>query len=99
MVYLIVDTERKFCKIGFSKTPESRLKTLQRETVLKLELIFVIVGNMGTERYMHQRFSRLNASREWFKFDQSIYDYFEKCYNDAENVAYRNNLVASKILL
>lgn len=29
---------------------------------------------------------------EWVKYSQDIYDYFEKCYNDTENVAFRNNI-------
>lgn len=92
MVYLIVDTEKKFCKIGYSANPKRRLKELQRETVLKLELVCVIVGSIGTERYIQGRYSRLNASREWFKYHTDIHDYFQKCYNDAENVAYRLSL-------
>lgn len=95
MVYLIIDKDKKYCKIGFSDcNPDKRLQALIRETKLELSIYHVIVGSRGAENYMHKRFSKHWIKREWFWYSEDIIMYFDKCYNDSENVQYRASIIS-----
>lgn len=92
MVYLFADADNKYMKIGFSaKTPEARLKAVRTETKLDLRIMYVVLGSLGTEKYMHKRFSKYHIKREWFKYNDEIAKYFDSVYNDDENIKARSN--------
>lgn len=78
-VYLIKDEDNNTLKIGFSKNPKSRLKQLQIATSNKLNLIYMIDGQVQEdEKEMHNFFSHLKISSEWFINDNSIIEYFKE---------------------
>lgn len=53
-------------KIGFSRNPQSREKTLQAEDP-RLEMIFSVESERSTERRLHQIFDSLRVRGEWFR--------------------------------
>lgn len=70
-----------FYKIGNSKNPESRLKTLQTSNPNELELIFTFGSHrkdesLFFERWMHQLFSPFREKGEWFLMPDEIVQTF-----------------------
>jgi DNA-binding XRE family transcriptional regulator len=75
MIYLI-SHEYQFVKIGYTKNINKRLKQLQTSSPVKLEVLHLIDGNVTLEKELHLLFKDLRTSGEWFKFDNSILEYF-----------------------
>ena len=79
-VYLMQDTTNNYYKIGRSKTPQYREKTLQSEKPT-IELLFFYEGSCEDEMELHERFKEKRIRGEWFDINeediQVIKDYFE----------------------
>lgn len=69
-VYVMKDSLRNTYKIGFSKKPDFREKTLQAE-VPSIERIATYAGTMDDERELHRRFDNLRLRGEWFSLGES----------------------------
>lgn len=65
MIYFI-KAGKKHVKIGFSKDPIERLKSLQTGNPHKLEIVTTIPGSYETEKALHNYFSRNKREGEWF---------------------------------
>ena len=76
VIYLIVDKEMYYCKIGFSVEPKKRLKQLQTGCPLDLYIYGTIDGNQYVEREVHKLFKAYHIRNEWFNLSHSIIDYF-----------------------
>ena len=74
-VYFIGNTEFNFCKIGFSRSPESRIMDLQTGCPFALKVIHVIEGSLQTEKELHRKFRMLKTYGEWFKIEGILKDY------------------------
>ncbi len=77
MVYFILNKEVNHIKIGYSKNPKQRLKTLQTSSSHKLELIYSIEGDITIERFLHKQFKNSHIYNEWFYYDDKIIDFIE----------------------
>ena len=77
MVYLIVDENKTFCKIGHTKDVKERLTQLQDGNPLKLFVLCAMEGDKQVETEVHQMFSHLHKRGEWFLFIDEIYSYFK----------------------
>ncbi len=66
-VYFIQCEETKLIKIGYSKSPSSRIKTLGTASPGKLTVLKVTAGETGLERDLHERFSGDRSRGEWFR--------------------------------
>lgn len=80
-VYLIYSENR--LKIGFSKNPKNRLKSIKTENP-KAYIMYTIKVNEATEnaarvyeKKLHTKFAHLRIGGEWFSWDDSIYQYFK----------------------
>jgi DNA-binding XRE family transcriptional regulator len=80
MIYLIA-FENKFCKIGCTNDIHKRLSQIQVSVPIKLNVIALIDGGYNEEKKIHNMFKHLSELGEWFKFDNSIINYFasQKC--------------------
>jgi hypothetical protein len=76
-LYLILDMNDNVLKIGRSKNPKARIKTLQIATSHNLRLLFAIKGKGEIEKNAHEIFKNLRITSEWFTYDNSIIDFFE----------------------
>lgn len=65
-VYLILDAENDRVKIGHSRDPWRRLKTLQTGSSSKLELIGIIAGTADVEKRLHFDQHDVKVHLEWF---------------------------------
>ncbi len=65
-VYVVRDTYRGLYKIGFSRTVDRRLISLQAGSPVPLTLLFYVNGNRNFEKYVHQTFAQYNTHNEWF---------------------------------
>jgi hypothetical protein len=70
MIYFIVGG--KFCKIGFSKDPNTRLKELQTACPYKLKVVATMPGCFATELALHSVFSDQRTHGEWFHFTGNL---------------------------
>lgn len=80
-LYLIHDLVLNTLKIGKSKNPQGRIGHLQLSTANKLSLLFTVKDRGVLEKEAHAMFSELRLASEWFKYDQSIIDYFSTLNN------------------
>lgn len=63
-------------KIGFTRRPvEKRLAELQKHHACVLVVAAVAPGLMSEERHLHDRFSHLRVSGEWFRPDEELNAY------------------------
>ena len=70
MIYFI--KSGRFCKIGYSKNPQERLKELQTGSPYKHVLKATMPGDYQTEQALHQIFFCQQVQGEWFKYDGPV---------------------------
>lgn len=76
MVYLIENLNNSTYKIGYSKNPDKRLKTLQTATCDELKLVITIPGNTNVEKMLQDEFKEYHIKREWFSKTDVIFNKF-----------------------
>lgn len=64
-VYVMQNRRNGLFKIGFSKNPSFREKTLQSEEP-EVEMIFAYKGSIEIEKKIHDRYSKKRIRGEWF---------------------------------
>lgn len=78
MIYLISDSEKQYCKIGYTKkNPLQRLCTLQVGNPMKLSIISLIAGSTSFEKLIHKKFKKYYIRGEWFKYSKDIIEFFD----------------------
>ena len=73
--YLMCDILRGFYKIGKSKSPLIRERTLQAE-IPTIELVHVIENDM--EKMLHEKFSKKRLRGEWFNLSKNDINYIKQ---------------------
>ena len=89
MIYFIQNTQNKKIKIGYSKNPSNRLKSLQTGSPDKLKIIGKIDGNISFENKLHNKFHYLRRNGEWFVNGKELVDYIneqKKLKNRKQNI-------------
>lgn len=79
-VYLVKAKQLNQYKIGRSRTPDIRLRTLQMQSPVSLELISLIecVDMIETERYLHKKFAEYRIKgTEWFVLRTADVSWFQ----------------------
>ena len=76
-VYLIEAVGHNMVKIGHSKDPDSRLKSLSSASPFGLQLLAKIPGGKSREMELHKRFSQYRAKGEWFLDVPCIRKFFD----------------------
>lgn len=66
-----------FLKIGFAGDVRSRLRELQTSCPHTLAILHSHPGTKFTERQLHQKFSALRSSGEWFRYEGALKEYVE----------------------
>ncbi len=69
-IYLMADTTNGFTKIGYSKKPKHRERTLQSEKPT-IELIWKKEGTRKNEKELHELFAHCRIRGEWFNLTRS----------------------------
>ena len=77
-LYLIQNPITNDLKIGISNEPQRRIEELQNTNGRQLNLLYTIPGKSELEKSLHTKFSHLRLKGEWFKYDESIIQEFEK---------------------
>lgn len=75
-LYLIRDERNNLVKIGRSKNPSARERTLQSEMPL-LSLFWKVEGFEDEEVKLHEIFSDKRIRGEWFQLDESDVDFIK----------------------
>lgn len=99
MIYLITCLQNNSCKIGFSSDPKKRLTSLQTSNPYKLELSAIIDGDIIKEKELHEKFKEFSLLGEWFKYNQSIMEFFnsENYYLDYPTIKPCNKYESRRI--
>jgi len=73
-IYFLEDIENKIVKIGFSKDPETRLKTLQGSYPFPTRVLGLTYGNITRENEIHKYFEtfRVRSRSEWFYLTDEV---------------------------
>lgn len=71
-IYLIGNLKYGFVKIGFSKTPEKRIKAIQTGCPFPLAILKTYKGSIGKEYLLHKKYHRYRTFGEWFKIQGSL---------------------------
>jgi len=67
-VYVIGNTHAEVCKIGFSKTPNKRLKGIQTGCPYPIKILYLFVGSINLEKQLHKKYSKYRLNGEWFSY-------------------------------
>lgn len=68
VVYLIGASGMPLAKIGRTKDPQGRLRSIQRMSPVQLEIRWQTDGGSALETHLHRRFKALRTHGEWFDF-------------------------------
>ncbi|MGP5722781.1 GIY-YIG nuclease family protein [Corynebacterium casei] len=71
-VYFVYSPDADKVKIGFSDSPESRMKSMQTGSPVPLELLGTIPGGQDVEMELHERFKSDRSHGEWFRMTSEI---------------------------
>ena len=89
-IYLAISKNRNYCKIGFSKNPEKRIKEqhkpkeIIKDGGLALEVCFK--GTLADEFALHKKFrpfavqigkGKTQVKTEWYQVEADILNYFD----------------------
>lgn len=87
MNYVYIITDGEGYKIGFSKSPEKRLKELQTANKNKLQLIHTQEVKFGqqTERALHNFLAQYRQEGEWFLLSLDLIEQTKKLCLTIEN--------------
>lgn len=69
-IYLMFDTRTAYTKIGRSKNPKARERTLQSDNPL-IELLGSIEAPVTVEKELHRRYADKRIRGEWFDLSES----------------------------
>lgn len=75
-IYMMLDGHTGFIKIGRSKNPSTRERTLQAQVPL-LEMIWVCSGMNSDETHLHKIFDKKRLRGEWFDLSGDDVDYIK----------------------
>jgi hypothetical protein len=71
-VFVCLIGEYEYCKIGFSTSPEKRLKSIQTSSPEKTEVFFTVNGCRKHEKKAHFILDQYRTNGEWFKCTPQI---------------------------
>ena len=71
-VYFFVDLKRRWCKIGLSRNPRTRLRNVQTSMPFLLESVLEFHGSHAVEKGLHRRFKHLRIRGEWYSFGPEL---------------------------
>ncbi len=77
-LYLIINNDRKYLKIGVSVNTKDRIKNLQTSNPDKLSIMFALKNKSHLEKVLHKKFSHINKNGEWFDYSDEIVNEFKK---------------------
>lgn len=80
-VYVMIDKNTGFYKIGRSKNPKTREKTLQSEKPT-IEMLFNYDARVKDEKELHKMFSNKRVRGEWFDLNGSDLMTIKEYFND-----------------
>jgi hypothetical protein len=86
-IYLAIDENTGYHKIGWSINPRKREKTLQSEKPT-IFFLWVINGSKKDESYLHRLFSSKRIRGEWFDLDKQD---IEMLVNEADIINNKNS--------
>ena len=80
MIYFVQTHDKKYIKIGYSRTSRSakqRLHQLQVKQSKNLKMLKIIYGSRITERYIHNLFWHICKLGEWFWTTEELLNFID----------------------
>lgn len=79
-VYFLLDESSNRVKIGYSKNPTSRIRSIQTACSTPLKLIGVCESfSPSSEKQLHSHLAQYRANLEWFDYNAFVQDVISKC--------------------
>ena len=78
VVYFVRTKGADLMKIGYSTSLDNRLKALQTSSPFPLFLFAKMPGDESIESKIHQEFSHLRMTGEWFRIDGELVKYIKE---------------------
>lgn len=72
-IYFVTDGSA--IKIGYSATPDTRIRDLQIAHHTELKVLGCIEGEPRDEKRLHKQFAHLKVRGEWFRSDPELLDF------------------------
>lgn len=99
-IYLIVDPDTGFVKIGRADDIEARLRALRRQPTLlpKPSMFFILEayrGQESDEKVLHKKFAEYRRRGEWFDLDSQCISQIKTHFYDC--LEYRSGRVVKEI--
>lgn len=85
-VYVMIDKNTGYYKIGKSKKPQFREKTLQSEKPT-IEMLFTHEGRCSDEKALHEMFKEKRIRGEWFDLSGSDLKIINSYFKDKKHVS------------
>lgn len=77
-VYFMAGVGTGLVKIGFSKSPDSRLKTMSQQSAITYKIITAVPGTFQDEKAFHGKFRHLHETGEWFRYNEELYQHVKQ---------------------
>ena len=71
-IYVVGNKKESVCKIGYSKDPFKRIKSIQTGCPFKLHIFLIIRGNRTIEKQLHRKYKSYKHTGEWFKYEKDL---------------------------
>ena len=79
-IYFIQQGDDGPIKVGYSTSPEERLRALQTASPYSLRLLKVVEGGEALEKQIHTRFAENQLQGEWFQPTDTFVAYLESLH-------------------
>lgn len=82
-VYLMIDKNTNYTKIGLANNPKYRERTLQSEKPT-IELLYKFIGTWDNEKFLHDHFKKKRIRGEWFNLNNEDIEFVKSYFESAK---------------
>jgi hypothetical protein len=89
-IYAIYNETEQTIKIGYSINPYRRLHQIQNGSAHRLKILFSFLGDITTEKILHDQLKEYRLSGEWFSANPEVLKVLETAFLDSLKATLKN---------
>ena len=89
-IYAIFNETEQTIKIGYSINPYRRLHQIQNGSAHRLKILFSFLGDITTEKILHDQLKEYRLSGEWFSANPKVLQVLEVAFLDSLKANLKN---------